>query len=82
MKARHAQSVKPMEFWVVVPFQKGDGSAGVKAERWMHFDINEAIRRKQQKQPKTIVIPNGKVVVLPGELGEEIDPSEIEPADD
>ncbi|HET9096779.1 MAG TPA: hypothetical protein VFN37_08965 [Candidatus Baltobacteraceae bacterium] len=28
----------------------------------MHFDIVEAIRQKQQKQPRTISIENGKVV--------------------
>lgn len=48
----------------------------------MHFDINEMIRQKQQKQPKTVILPNGKVVVLPGGPGEEVDPSEIGPADD
>lgn len=48
----------------------------------MHFDIVEAIRQKQQKQPKSIIISNGKVVVLPGEPEEEVDPSEIVPVDD
>lgn len=28
----------------------------------MHFDIVEAIRQKQQKQPRTISIENGKTV--------------------
>ena len=28
----------------------------------MHFDIVEAIRQKQQKQPRTVSIENGKVV--------------------
>ena len=42
----------------------------------MHFDIAEVIRQNQQKQPKSIIIGNGKRVVLPGESEEEIEPSE------
>jgi len=45
----------------------------------MHFDIVEIIRQKQQKQPKKIVIGNGKTVILPGTPGEESDPSEETP---
>jgi hypothetical protein len=48
----------------------------------MHFDIVEAIRQKQQRQPKSIIICNGKVVVLPAEPEEEVDPSEIVPVDE
>ncbi len=63
----------------------------------MHFDIVEAIRQKQQKQPRKFRIENGKVldisisngtvVVSPGVppgLGpeEDIDPAEIAPLDD
>jgi hypothetical protein len=43
----------------------------------MPFDIIEAIRQKQLRQPKSITINNGKIVVLPGGPEEEIDPSEI-----
>jgi hypothetical protein len=48
----------------------------------MHFDIVEAIRQKQQKQPTSIIIRNGKVVVPPDEPAEEVDTSEIVPLDD
>jgi hypothetical protein len=47
----------------------------------MHFDIAEIIRQKQQKQPKSIIIPNGKVVILPAGPEEEVDPPEIVPVD-
>ena len=40
----------------------------------MHFDIVEAIRAKQQKQPKSIIIRNGEVVVVPVEPDEEVEP--------
>jgi hypothetical protein len=50
--------------------------------RPMHFDIVEAIRQKQQKQPKSIIIRNGEVVVRPDEPEEEVDTSEIVPLDD
>ena len=71
----------------MVPFErppsgKRGWEGGASKPGSMHFDIVEAIRQKQQKQPKSIIISNGKVVVLPGEPGEEGDPSEIVPADD
>lgn len=43
----------------------------------MNFDIAEIIRQKQQKQPKSIVMENGKRIILPGEPEEEIEPSAI-----
>jgi hypothetical protein len=46
----------------------------------MHLDIVEAIRQKQQRQPKRIVIPNGDVVILP--QFEDEKNSEIAPLDD
>jgi hypothetical protein len=48
----------------------------------MNFDIAEIIRQKQQKQPKSIIIGNGKRVILPGNPEEEIEPEEIVPLDD
>lgn len=45
----------------------------------INIDIAEVIRQKQQKQPKSITIVNGKLVVIPDE---DIDPSEIVPQDD
>lgn len=47
----------------------------------MNFDIAEIIRQKQQKQPKSIVLENGKRIIIPGEPEEEIEPSEIVPLD-
>ncbi len=63
----------------------------------MHFDIAEVIRQKQQKQPRTISIENGKQVEItmsngtvvvttsfsPGPRAEEeIEPAEIALMDD
>jgi hypothetical protein len=48
----------------------------------MHFDIVEAIRQKQQRQPASIIIRNGEVVVPSDESEEEVDTSEIAPLDD
>jgi hypothetical protein len=33
----------------------------------MNFDIAEIIRQKQQKQPKSVIIGNGRRLILPGE---------------
>jgi hypothetical protein len=37
----------------------------------MNFDIAEIIRQKQQRQPKSIIIGNGKRVIIPGDPEEE-----------
>ena len=55
--------------------------SGASKATLMHFDIAEAIRQKQQKQLKRIIIGNGKVVVLPGEPEDDVAPSEILPED-
>ena len=55
---------------VVVPFDrhasgKRGWEGGASKPRSMHFDIVEAIRQKQQKQPKSIIISNGKLSSSP-----------------
>lgn len=45
----------------------------------MHLDIVEAIRQKQQRQPKRIVIPNGDILLLP-QFDDENNPEIAPPA--
>lgn len=47
----------------------------------MNFDIIEAVRQRQQKEQRGISIENGKVVIRPGILNDEV-PQELPPEEE